>query len=194
MDVVAVQTYFSVEILAFFETLLQIRRPVLLGNQLVDVSLAVFSSLGKQALSEERTEGQQEASTAPAAEGEATGADARKPPPNQLLRDSSVAANALQRGQFDQLKVSHYFKGKKYADLVKSLLLRGAMPIGLYRPAGTKGSTLPYTHVNPTPNEPLIAWPRMRERDWSKVGPRAQIEGDSVFVIRSRACRVFDSA
>lgn len=27
MDVVAVQTYFSVEILSFFETLLQVRRP-----------------------------------------------------------------------------------------------------------------------------------------------------------------------
>lgn len=193
MDVVSVQTYFSMDILAFFETLLQIRRPVLIGNELVDVSTAIIASLGgsQQSKLEQAHRvpptndsvpafASRTASTPSRSEPEGTGNDVQGVP---------------QRGQFDQLRVSHYFKGKNYGDLVRSLLLRGAMPIGLYRPAGTKGSTLPYTHVNPNTTEPLRAWPKRGERLWNQRSlNQGHVEGDSVFVLRSRSCRVFDYA
>lgn len=174
MDVVAVQTYFSMEILAFFETLLQIQRPVLLGNDLVDVSTAAITAMAQKGLT--------------------PGSDDAPESPKASVASGQGTNNPQQRGQFDQLKVSHHFKGKRYGDLVRNLILRGAVPIGLYRPAGLKGSKLPYTHVNPDPWEPLLAWPKPREGGGRRARPGELVEGDSVFVLRSSACRVFDTA
>lgn len=63
------------------------------------------------------------------------------------------------RGQYTHLRVSSSFRDRAYGDLARYLIERGAMPLGLYRPAGTKGSLLPYTHINPPPSEMLNAWP-----------------------------------
>ena len=46
MDVVAVQTFFSAEILAFFETLLQIRRPFRVGRDLYETTSAAPGEAG----------------------------------------------------------------------------------------------------------------------------------------------------
>lgn len=76
------------------------------------------------------------------------------------------------RGQYTHLRVSDAFHGKTYGHLARYLIQRGAMPLGLYRPAGVKRSKLPFTHLNPDPDEPLIAWPpRDVTRDWG-VHPR----------------------
>lgn len=63
------------------------------------------------------------------------------------------------RCQFAHLRVGASFNGKTYGELVRHVISKGAMPLGLYRPAGTKGSTLAYTHLNPAPHEVLKAWP-----------------------------------
>lgn len=209
MEVFAVQTYFSTEFLAFFETLLQIRRPVLVGNELVEnMSLAdvdppapplgvvatdapppgvvatdnAWSSGGAEDPAPRKDLGEEGRGKAAAA---AT-----------ALADASVAEGNTERGggrggggggvgsssstvppigQFDMLRVvSRIFLGKKYGMLTRELILKGAMPLGLYRPAGTKGSSLPYTQVNPSIAEPLV-------------------KGDVVFVLRSRSCSLVGS-
>jgi len=48
------------------------------------------------------------------------------------------------------------FDGELYHDLVWYLLARGCMPLGLYRPEKHKGASLQYTHINPSPDEPLV--------------------------------------
>lgn len=210
MEVFAVQTYFSTEFLAFFETLLQIRRPVLIGKQLVqDASFAerrpssaaetitLDASENDDICRQQRSESPVSTS-APAAPGTESGSDS----------GSSAASPAALRGQFDQLRVSHRFKGSTYGELAKEIIKKGAMPLGLYRPAGTKDSTLPYTHVNPGEYELLFPWPagsdssasasdrwRASNRQSFRLGERrsekAPLEGDSVFVLRSKSCPLY---
>lgn len=166
MEVFAVQTYFSTEFLAFFETLLQIRRPVLVGKELVE-NLS-FSEIGARSPLPVPAPG--------AAPGAASGgggsaavtaaADARPGFPS--------SCTAPPTGQFDMLRVSRRFRDKRYDALARELILKGAMPLGLYRPANTKGSSLPYTQVNPSVSELLV-------------------DGDEVFVLRSRSCALVGS-
>lgn len=184
MEVFAVQTYFSTEFLAFFETLLQIRRPVLVGTELVqDSSFRVA----------------RRPSTSPTTQADASCGGGSPGHSNNRSSDAaegvgnpSPVAGAGQgddagprisgrrgrgnrrRGQFDQLRVSAKFRGMEYKALAQELITHGAMPLGLYRPAGTKGSTLAYTHVNPSVSEPLV-------------------DGDIVFVLRSRSCTLLGS-
>ncbi|CAN0115204.1 unnamed protein product, partial [Laminaria digitata] len=77
--------------------------------------------------------------------------------------DLGDSASNPGRCQFAHLRVTASFAGKTYGDLVRHLISKGAVPLGLYRPSGTKGSTLSYTHINPAPHEPLRAWPKARE-------------------------------
>lgn len=152
MDVFAVQTYFSTKFLAFFETLLQIRRPVLVGNDLVEeVSVDPSNPTSRRPLRGEAASG--------ACVGGVCSVDSTLPP----------------AGQFDMLRVaSSKFHGDRYDKLALELIPRGAMPLGLYRPAKTKGSSLPYTQVNPDVTELVV-------------------EGDFVFVLRSGSCKLFGS-
>ena len=192
MEVFAVQTYFSTEFLAFFETLLQIRRPVLVGNELVenvfvagvdrqllppngvDMGNRVASSgsgVGGPPLHEEAggTGGGKAAAAAAASEVEG------KAEKGAGRGGGGGGASVPPTGQFDMLRVvSRLFQGKHYDVLARELILRGAMPLGLYRPAGTKGSSLPYTQVNPNVAERLV-------------------DGDVVFVLRSRSCSLVGS-
>ena len=177
MEVFAVQTYFSSEFLAFFETVLQIRRPVLLGSELVhegsftvpprrSSSLVDANSFSEEALGgEELAAVSGRARGSGTADGARTGSDA-----GGGAGAGSGASPPLPPGQFDQLRVlSSKYRGERYEVLAEELITRGAMPLGLYRPSGTKGSTLPYTHVNPDVSELLV-------------------DGDIVFVLRSRSC------
>lgn len=195
------QTYFSTEILAFFETLLQIRRPVLLGNELLaDASMAGVEArsvthdgggtgtassvlVGDEPLPvhppsfRKETEGK----AAAAGAGAATGACAGASGAGGLEAERRGACGAdfsipvPPRGQFDMLRVtSRRFWGKRYDLLARELILDGAMPLGLYRPARTKGNSLPYTQVNPSVSERLV-------------------RGDIVFVLRSRSCSLVGS-
>mmetsp|Transcript_30574 Transcript_30574/g.49468 ORF Transcript_30574/g.49468 Transcript_30574/m.49468 type:complete len:1140 (-) Transcript_30574:64-3483(-) len=67
------------------------------------------------------------------------------------------------------IRMPDSYHGKRYQDLFSDFLQDGRLlPIGLYRPAGTKGSHVPYVYTNPPPGTPLL--------------PR-----DKVFVLRSRA-------
>ena len=109
------------------------------------------------------------------------------------------------RCQFGHLRVHSSFADKTYADLVRYVISRGAIPMGLFRPAGTKGSMLPYTHINPAPNEPLRPWPdaavvgrpgvgageKLFKQRSRRPGIGGNTRGDDVFVIRSRHCSLF---
>lgn len=181
------QTYFSTEFLAFFETLLQIRRPVLIGNELVEnVSVkgakpATLPTDGggiggppSPTAAGEKDEGEA-AAAAMAATSEAEGRAARGGGPSDAGAGASYTSTVPPTGQFDMLRVvSRRFRGKSYDVLARELILKGAMPLGLYRPAGTKGSSLPYTQVNPSVAERLVG-------------------GDVVFVLRSRSCSLVGS-
>lgn len=189
MEVFAVQTYFSTEFLAFFETLLQIRRPVLVGNQLMEnVSLSGVETpllppngvdtdnnapsvggVAEPTLRENAGEGDN-VSTAAEAAAAAAASEAKGKAENGSRRGGVGGGVVPPTGQFDMLRVvSRSFQGKRYDVLARELILKGAMPLGLYRPAGTKGCSLPYTQVNPSIAEPLV-------------------DGDMVFVLRSRSC------
>lgn len=194
------QTYFSTEFLAFFETLLQIRRPVLVGNELMeDVSLMEVEppllphetggDTDKSASSSRGVEdpplredaggkgGRKAAAAAAAAASEAE----RKGGRGGRRGDGGGGGGGASpstvppTGQFDMLRVtSRSFRGRRYDVLAQALILKGAMPLGLYRPAGTKGSSLPYTQVNPNVAERVVP-------------------GDMVFVLRSRSCSLAGS-
>eukprot|EP00752_Nemacystus_decipiens_P004954 g4507.t1 len=187
MEVFAVQTYFSTEFLAFFETLLQIRRPVLVGNELMD-NMSV-AEVGRSVLLPEGLDMDNSTSSGGVAGeqpplredagfragGEAAAASGVRGRAGKGVERGSASggvgafpSGVPSAGQFDMLRVvSRVFRGKAYAALARELILRGAMPLGLYRPAGTKGSSLPYTQVNPSVAERLV-------------------DGDVVFVLRSR--------
>lgn len=173
MEVFAVQTYFSTEFLGFFETLLQIQRPVLVGSQLVhDTSFnqqpraSETAGIGNALLGQARQGGTGGAGVTKSQEAPISGEGGGD--------DASSDGGVGQRAQYDQLDVSNKFVGKRYEVLAHELILLGAMPLGLYRPAGTKESTLPYTQVNPDTEELLV-------------------RGDVVFVLRSRTCSLVDS-
>lgn len=188
------QTYFSTEFLAFFETLLQIRRPVLVGNELVedvfraevdrpllppegvrmDNSASSGGGVGQPSLREDA--GGKGGGKTAAAAAAASGVEAKAEKGAERGGAGAGAPFSVPpSGQFDMLRViSRAFRGKKYEVLARELILKGAMPLGLYRPAGTKGSSLPYTQVNPSVAERLV-------------------DGDVVFVLRSRSCSLVGS-
>ncbi|CAM9651991.1 unnamed protein product, partial [Ectocarpus sp. 8 AP-2014] len=170
MDVFEVQTYFSTEFLAFFETLLQMKHPVLVGNELVDDTSIMEPAVPPPASSGRDGDGTRD--TTPSA-----GASGKKPPTRHapFRGQAGTASTVPPTGQFDMLRVaSRKFWGERYDALTRELILQGAMPLGLYRPAGTKGSSLPYTQVNPEVSERLV-------------------EGDFAFVLRSRSCSLVGS-
>lgn len=182
MEVFAVQTYFSTEFLAFFETLLQIRRPVLVGKELVEnVSFSEMEARSPVPPSAGVTgaspPGGDEGNGARSAAKPGTAA-APSPPPARgpgFPSSPSPCSTVPPTGQFDMLRVeSRKLRGRRYDALARELIVRGAMPLGLYRPAGTKGSSLPYTQVNPCVSERLV-------------------DGDEVFVLRSRSCSLVGS-
>lgn len=96
--------------------------------------------------------------------------DSKKKAPTLSEHDFGDSASNPGRCQFAQLRVTASFAGKTYGDLVRHLISHGAIPLGLYRPPGTKGSTLSYTHINPDPDEPLRAWPKASEADEGSWG------------------------
>lgn len=170
MEVFAVQTYFSTEFLAFFETLLQMRRPVLVENELVDDASIMKPAV--RHIPSSGHDGDGTTDTTPSA-----GASGKKPRSRHspFRGEAGAASTVPPTGQFDMLRVvSRKFWGGRYDALVRELILQGAMPLGLYRPAGTKGSSLPYTQVNPEVSERLV-------------------EGDFAFVLRSRSCSLVGS-
>ncbi|CAN0467283.1 unnamed protein product [Hapterophycus canaliculatus] len=169
MEVFAVQTYFSTEFLAFFETLLQIRRPVLVGNDLVEeVSLDADVSASRAS----RGGGLAGLKTMTGALGAGVGGPAGGAGGNGGDGSDGGGASTVPptAQQFDMLRVATpKFRSRRYGKLAHELILKGAMPLGLYRPAGTKGSSLPYTQLNPDASERLV-------------------EGDLAFVLRSESC------
>lgn len=91
--------------------------------------------------------------------------------------------------QFAQLRVASSFAGKTYGDLARHLIARGAMPLGLYRPAGTKRSSLAYTHNNPEPKEALRPYPPPAagpkgESGVSDRAGRQEVMGDGDWSVR----------
>lgn len=183
MDVFATQTYFSVEILAFLETLLQIRRPVLVGGELVDA----MTTADNECVSRDG-----DPHTGGAAAGRGLGGGTK--------HANGEEESAPRRGQFDQLRVGPQFEGRPYGELARYLIKRGAMPLGLYRPAGIKHSKLPFTQINPHRSEVLKGWPQREstahpsQRRVGRVGGgQPPLQGDNVFVLRSRSCKLFGS-
>lgn len=138
MDVFAVRTYFNEDVLSFFETLLQIH------TRHVPMAAPHPSTF---------TAGNNNSSGSDGHDGH----DERGGGGGGGSSDDSAANEG--RCQFAHLRVASSFAGKTYGDLTRHLISLGAMPLGLYRPTGTKGSTLAYTHINPSPQEPLNAWP-----------------------------------
>lgn len=234
------QTYFSTEFLAFFETLLQIRRPVLIGKHLVqDASFSAGTAGREGGAGGGVGGGEGEEGGSPASSATESNSPTKRPSTSSATAPADAAGrrdsgnggtssccppsppSTAARGQFDQLRVSHRFAGSTYGELARELIERGAMPLGLYRPAGTKDSTLPYTHVNPRECEPLRPWPEGDDSDASGSGSRrgsrsgsgqrrggskqpsyrwgertsgiAHLEGDSVFVLRSKTCCLYGS-
>lgn len=191
------QTYFSNEFLAFFETLLQIRRPVLVGNELlVELSsqeegkasplprdgAGTDASSSSSGLVEDEDRPLRTSPSREGAEGKAAAPSGASGAAGGLGAGRTGACGcagsslpAPHRGQFDMLHVaSRRFRGQRYDLLARELILNGAMPLGLYRPAGTKGNNLPYTQVNPSISERIV-------------------RGDIVFVLRSRSCSLVGS-
>ena len=179
MNVFAVRTYFNAHVLSFFEALLQIQTQPLLpattnGLQQQQQQQRPASKLPQEEDDIKPSEqgggmldvgrhGPAAATIAPpaaaAAAGVAGGAPANNSRKSEGYRPSGgggggdFAANQG-RCQFAHLRVSACFKGLTYGDLSRHLIAHGAMPLGLYRPAGgTKGSTLAYAHPNPSPHE-----------------------------------------
>lgn len=149
------QTYFSADFVAFFETLLQIKRPVRVGDIL----------LPDTSFSNERVR---------PVEGDINGSGRRPSGPSSRGKENGKLQQQEQLGQFDQLLVSPAYVGRRYGDLAKQMIAQGALPLGLYRPSGTKQSILQYAHVNPAMSERLV-------------------EGDAVFVLKSLSCQLVGS-
>jgi len=61
------------------------------------------------------------------------------------------------RSTLDQIPVPKGFVRGRYGGLVHALLEHGIMPLGLYRPAGVGGSTLPFALINPPPTTTLVS-------------------------------------
>ncbi|CAM9491410.1 unnamed protein product [Ectocarpus sp. 12 AP-2014] len=174
MDVFAVRTYFNAHVLSFFETLLQIhaRNPPASDNDDDDHHHRGQSSsvLGTDDADGTNGRGSGGGGGAAAAAGEAVSLGekgsnegngekkARSSHDGSHDRDDDSTENQG-RCQFAHLRVSASFAGMTYGDLARHLIALGAMPLGLYRPSGHKGSTLAYTHINPRPDEPLQPWP-----------------------------------
>ncbi|CAM9746973.1 unnamed protein product, partial [Ectocarpus fasciculatus] len=176
MDVFAVRTYFNAHVLSFFETLLQIQS----RNPPASDDSAIHHHHHRQsssALAKDGTDGKNDPGSgggggggAAAAAGGAVslgdkgsntgdGENNSRPSHGGSHHWDGDSAENQGRCQFAHLRVSASFAGKTYGDLARHLIALGAMPLGLYRPSGHKGSTLAYTHINPTPDEPLQPWP-----------------------------------
>eukprot|EP00752_Nemacystus_decipiens_P007555 g6749.t1 len=167
MDVFAVRTYFNAHVLAFFETLLQIDTRHLHGADGTDCHQV------QQQQQQQQQQRSNPASVLPkdpdtrhgdsggAASGE-NGKNTDKAPSGgggrRRYSHGDTASNKG-RSQFAHLHVSSSFAGLTYGDLTRHLIAHGAVPLGLFRPSGTKTSTLAYAHINPPPEEPLEPWP-----------------------------------
>ncbi|CAM9604592.1 unnamed protein product [Pylaiella littoralis] len=185
MDVFAVRTYFNAHVLSFFEILLQIhtRHPHPADN---------YGGIGNRHQQQQQQQQQQQHDGEHGDDKVKDGAgvnninNGRRTFNNKsgtgsgggLGNDSGAAAAAAvaaaaanQHGkcQFAHLRVSASFEGRTYGDLTHHLIAHGAMPLGLYRASGTKGSTLAYTHINPAPHELLKPWPPGTERRGSRL-------------------------
>lgn len=216
MDIFAIQLYFGLHILAFVETLLQIQPSPLVEDlfpgfaepeaPIRQLTMSSESARGiKRVYSMARTSspmlqsqhGGRSGGPGIGADGINHRADAgnRGAPPPENHEDNHPNYS---RGQYAHLRVSASFRGKTYGDLARYIIERGAMPLGLYRPAGIKGSSLPYAHFNPSPDEALHPWPsacqaavdgmnasgRKSERSasrrlWPRVGVREDTNGPS---------------
>ncbi|CAM9333972.1 unnamed protein product, partial [Hapterophycus canaliculatus] len=157
MDVFAVRTYFNEDVLSFFETLLQIHTRHVSAAATQRKS---FTS-GDESTDNADDDGQ-DGSDDRGGGGDGSGGSG----------DDSAANEG--RCQFAHLHIASSFAGKTYGDLTRHLISLGAMPLGLYRPTGTKGSTLAYTHINPSPQEPLNPWP------WS-TRPTSKKKASNIF-------------
>ncbi|CBJ32143.1 hypothetical protein Esi_0311_0003 [Ectocarpus siliculosus] len=179
MDVFAVRTYFNAHVLSFFETLLQIHArnpPASDSNANHHHHHHHHRSQSSSVLRKDDADGKNgrgsdggggAAATAGGAvslgdKGSNAGDGEKKARPSHdgsRHWDDDDSTENQGRCQFAHLRVSASFAGKTYGDLARHLIALGAMPLGLYRPSGHKGSTLAYTHINPRPDEPLQPWP-----------------------------------
>lgn len=73
---------------------------------------------------------------------------------------------------FDMISVPAEFSDLGYVEICRACVRSGLVPLGLYRPTGTFGSYLPYTHVNP------------------RAGTRL-VPGDQVFVLKGAVKKAF---
>jgi hypothetical protein len=72
-----------------------------------------------------------------------------------------------------EVNVPRHLIGKDYASVRAHSVRQGNIALGLYRPSGTKGATMPYMATNPPPR--------------TKVVP-----GDRVLVLRHTTLETFD--
>ncbi|CAM9833750.1 unnamed protein product [Ectocarpus sp. 4 AP-2014] len=173
MDVFAVRTYYNAHVLSFFETLLQIhaRNPPASDNDdhHRGQSSSVLRTDDADGTNGRGSDGGGGCAAAAAADGavslgekgsnEGYGEKKARPSHDGSHHRDDDSTENQERCQFTHLRVSASFAGKTYGDLARHLIALGAMPLGLYRPSGHKGSTLAYTHINPQPGEPLQPWP-----------------------------------
>ncbi|CAM9143608.1 unnamed protein product [Chrysoparadoxa australica] len=83
-------------------------------------------------------------------------------------------------GDYKEIHItSSRFRGKTYGNVVMYLMSLKCQALGLYRPAGHKGSTLPWSVTNPKFDEPVV------------TGPRGQC--DIVFALMSTQSTVGDT-
>eukprot|EP00903_Cladosiphon_okamuranus_P006121 g6025.t2 len=157
MDVFAVRTYFNAHVLAFFETLLQIHTRHLPADH--------GDNKGDDGTRHQKQQRGKPASILPQ-EADIGGENGRNPDGKGNGQEATEDDNVKKgkkgikgRSQFAHLHIDASFAGRTYGDLTRHLIARGAMPLGLYRPSGTKDNTLGYAHINPSPEEPLQTWP-----------------------------------
>lgn len=170
MDIFAVQAYFGLHVLAFVETLLEIQPPhLLLQHEASEEQDAQHEHPRHARGTQSMGRHQQAIGAAPTfstmqsvpcvGNGTMGADDVTLGYENTFTRNLFAASSG--RGQYAHLRVSAAFHGRSYGELTHYLIESGAMPLGLYRPADTKGSSLPYTHINPAPDEVLMAWPEI---------------------------------
>ena len=58
--------------------------------------------------------------------------------------------------QLTEVNVDRHLVGKTYADVLAHLSPSGSVSLGLYRPSGTKGATMPYMYTNPHPKTVIV--------------------------------------
>lgn len=237
MDVFAVRTYFNPHVLSFFQTLLQIENQQPTRASATDMQDEGRQKQAQSALdASDDVEEEQNVGDAMRDRGggsvrfrvEDTHSGMGRYWEQGAVRDTCDSGfsggsvfyggdqddsrNNPGRCQFGHLRVHASFAGKTYGYLVRHVISKGAIPLGLYRPAGTKGSTLCYTHINPDPQEPLMPWSGSNvegdaeeksdvegDRDdegGDKLHSGAKYfnrkrRGDDVFVIRSQSCTLF---